>query len=422
MFLSMLLLAVLLPELPSDRTINTTLINEAASGPLKPRGQQAFRIQPDNVTLVEGGTGVLQCHVEGVTGAVQWVKDGLLLGPNRSMPGFPRYSMAGDEGKGEFNLQIERVTLEDDSPYECQVGQSESSIGIISHTVWVTVLIPPGKPVIEEHSGVSEVEWVAGVEYTVSCSVTDTKPASELKFTKREQPPRKGIKTKTHPGQLEAARDWKMLADVGQQLIFPPEIATTNLRPDIVLWSGLANPVHLVELTVPWEDAVDEVYEMKKLWYAQLATEAEQRGWRVQVYPLEVGCRGFVAHSTTRFLRDIGFSGQESQRIVLVELTVPWEDAVDEVYEMKKLWYAQLATEAEQRGWRVQVYPLEVGCRGFVAHSTTWFLRDIGFSGQESQRIVEMKGFWLGTSSIVERKQHRCKGRGVDILESDINK
>ncbi|MGH0175289.1 UNVERIFIED_CONTAM: hypothetical protein FKN15_069979 [Acipenser sinensis] len=70
------------------------------------------------------------------------------------------------------------------------------------------------------------------------------------------------------------------------------------------------------ELTVPWEDAVDEAYERKKLRYAQLATEAEQRGWRVRVYPVEVGCRGFVAHSTTRFLRDVGFSGQELRRTV----------------------------------------------------------------------------------------------------------
>ncbi|MGH0128506.1 UNVERIFIED_CONTAM: hypothetical protein FKN15_027537 [Acipenser sinensis] len=131
-----------------------------------------------------------------------------------------------------------------------------------------------------------------------------------------EQPPRKGVKTNSRPGQLEAARDWKMLADVGQWLIFPPEIATTNLRPDIVLWSGSARLVHLVELTVPWEDAVDEAYERKKLRYAQLATEAEQRGWRVRVYPVEVGCRGFVAHSTTRFLRDVGFSGQELRRTV----------------------------------------------------------------------------------------------------------
>ncbi|MGH0158052.1 UNVERIFIED_CONTAM: hypothetical protein FKN15_067377 [Acipenser sinensis] len=56
-----------------------------------------------------------------------------------------------------------------------------------------------------------------------------------------------------------------MLADVGQRLIFPPDIDTSNLRPDIVLWSGSACLVHLEELTVQWEDAVEEVYERKKL-------------------------------------------------------------------------------------------------------------------------------------------------------------
>jgi len=85
----------------------------------------------------------------------------------------------------------------------------------------------------------------------------------------------------------------KLLADLDQQLIFPPETATTNPWPDIVLWSGSARIVQPIELTVPWEDAVDEAYERKKLWYAHLATEAGQWGWRVQVYPVEVGCRGF---------------------------------------------------------------------------------------------------------------------------------
>ncbi|MGH0151409.1 UNVERIFIED_CONTAM: hypothetical protein FKN15_019883 [Acipenser sinensis] len=66
-----------------------------------------------------------------------------------------------------------------------------------------------------------------------------------------------------------------------------------------------------VWISMPWEDAVDEAYERKKLRYAQLAAQVEQRGWRVQVYRVEVGCQGFVAHSTTRFLRDIVFSGQE---------------------------------------------------------------------------------------------------------------
>jgi len=101
-----------------------------------------------------------------------------------------------------------------------------------------------------------------------------------------------------------------MLADLDQRLILPPEIATTDLRPDIVLWSGSARIVQMIELTVPWEDAVDEAYERKKLWYAHLATEAEQRGLRVQVYPVELGCRGFVAHSTTRFLSSFTLSTQ----------------------------------------------------------------------------------------------------------------
>jgi len=49
-----------------------------------------------------------------------------------------------------------------------------------------------------------------------------------------EQPPRKGVKTNSRQEQFEAARDWKMLADLDQRLIFPPEIAITNLRPGIV--------------------------------------------------------------------------------------------------------------------------------------------------------------------------------------------
>jgi len=52
------------------------------------------------------------------------------------------------------------------------------------------------------------------------------------------QPPIKGAKTDSRPGQLEAARDWKILADLDQRLIFPPEIASTNPLPDIffVVW------------------------------------------------------------------------------------------------------------------------------------------------------------------------------------------
>ena len=42
---------------------------------------------------------------------------------------------------------------------------------------------------------------------------------------------------------------------------------------------------------MPWEDAVGEAYKHKNL-----ATKAEQKGWRTKVLHVEVGCRGFYGH------------------------------------------------------------------------------------------------------------------------------
>ncbi|XP_053363734.1 nephrin [Clarias gariepinus] len=140
-------------------------------------GQQAFRTEPRNVTVRAGATALLKCEVLRASGTVQWVKDGLLLGPHRSLPGHPRYTMTGDENRGQYHLQIKDVRLEDDSPYECQVGRSETSHPIVSRTVWINVQIPPSKPRITQDS---EEPWVEGNEYTVTCIAPDAKPAADI--------------------------------------------------------------------------------------------------------------------------------------------------------------------------------------------------------------------------------------------------
>lgn len=133
---------------------------------------------------------------------------------------------------------------------------------------------------------------------------------------------REGQKKPNHPPstlklrELAKARDWKLLVDIGHQLIFPPEIASTTLRPDMVLWSPLMKSVYIIELTVPWENAVEEAYERKKLRYTELAMDAQQRGWSTKIYPVEVGCRGFVASSTIRLLRDLGVQGQALRQTI----------------------------------------------------------------------------------------------------------
>ena len=100
---------------------------------------------------------------------------------------------------------------------------------------------------------------------------------------------------------LNGAQDWQMLADLAKVLHFPCQIATTTVRPDIVIWSDSRKCVHLAELTVPWEGNFDLANERKRT-----RASCEDRGWACSVIPVEVGCRGFIARSTRSFLSNIG--------------------------------------------------------------------------------------------------------------------
>ncbi|XP_067367937.1 nephrin [Channa argus] len=145
------------------------------------QAQQAFRSEPRNLTVRMGATAVLKCEVLRASGTVQWVKDGLLLGPQRSLPGFPRYSMIGNPDRGQYHLQIENSQLEDDAFYECQASQSESSGAIVSNTAWFNVLIPPSKPYFQVDMA---TPWVAGEMYVVICVAPDAKPVADISLFK----------------------------------------------------------------------------------------------------------------------------------------------------------------------------------------------------------------------------------------------
>ncbi|XP_042079759.1 nephrin isoform X3 [Haplochromis burtoni] len=145
------------------------------------RAQQAFRTEPKNLTVRMGATAVLRCEVLRASGTVQWAKDGFLLGPERSLPGFPRYSMIGNPERGQYHLQIEDAQLEDDTQYECQVTSSESSSGIISRLAWLDVRIPPSKPYFDMDMS---TPWEAGKKYTVTCVAPDAKPLAEITLYK----------------------------------------------------------------------------------------------------------------------------------------------------------------------------------------------------------------------------------------------
>lgn len=68
---------------------------------------------------------------------------------------------------------------------------------------------------------------------------------------------------------------------------------------------------------------MDEAFKCKHLRCAELAVEAPHRGWSTEVFPVEVGCRGFVATSTIRLLRDFGIRGSKNVLYLHPDVLLP---------------------------------------------------------------------------------------------------
>ncbi|XP_008826276.1 nephrin isoform X1 [Nannospalax galili] len=149
--------------------------------PIPASAPRGFWALSENLTAIEGATVELQCGVSAPGSMVQWAKDGLLLGPNPRIPGFPRYHLEGDPVKGEFHLHIEACDLSDDAEYECQVGRSEMGPELVSPRVILSILVPPKVLQLIPEAG-STVTWVAGQEYVITCVSGDAKPAPDITF------------------------------------------------------------------------------------------------------------------------------------------------------------------------------------------------------------------------------------------------
>ena len=87
--------------------------------------------------------------------------------------------------------------------------------------------------------------------------------------------------------------------------IFPPHIAQTDLRPDIVIWNDTTRSVSLLELTVCHERNFTEAHQRKVARYLDLEEEIQRSQFRVKTHPIQVGCRGFVDISSFEGIRGI---------------------------------------------------------------------------------------------------------------------
>ncbi|KAK3766631.1 hypothetical protein RRG08_042410 [Elysia crispata] len=104
---------------------------------------------------------------------------------------------------------------------------------------------------------------------------------------------------------LDGCDDWDVSADLPEWDSHP------RLRPDIVIHSASTQQLIMVELTVPYENRMEEAHIYKREKYMNLSKEQENAGYKAVVMPVEVGARGFVGSSVYDLLAKLSICGNK---------------------------------------------------------------------------------------------------------------
>ena len=80
----------------------------------------------------------------------------------------------------------------------------------------------------------------------------------------------------------------------------PANIIVSKLRPDIVIINTKNNSVHLVELTVPFEQNINKAHERKINKYSDLTSDISDNGYTCDLTCIEIGSRGLITPETIK--------------------------------------------------------------------------------------------------------------------------
>ena len=67
-----------------------------------------------------------------------------------------------------------------------------------------------------------------------------------------------------------------------------------------------------------------------------------------------------IVHTTLR--PDIVIWSTATKQVIMIELTIPWEERIEAAYERKKIKYDELRADCENKGWKAWCTPVEIGC------------------------------------------------------------
>ena len=110
---------------------------------------------------------------------------------------------------------------------------------------------------------------------------------------------------------LDGFDDWDVSADLPEWDSHPSKFKETRLRPDIVIHSAATQQLIMVELTVPYQNRMEEADMYKREKYMNLTKELENTGYKAVVMLVEVGARGFVGSSVYDLLTKLSTGGNK---------------------------------------------------------------------------------------------------------------
>ena len=86
---------------------------------------------------------------------------------------------------------------------------------------------------------------------------------------------------------------------------------------------------------------------------------------------------------------DVVLYSRKIKKVIMCELTCPWEENAEWAHERKLESYEDLRQEMIENGWKASVFAVEVGCRGFASRTLRGFFTAIGCSNRKIKTATD---------------------------------
>ncbi|GFN99417.1 polyprotein [Plakobranchus ocellatus] len=87
---------------------------------------------------------------------------------------------------------------------------------------------------------------------------------------------------------------------------------------------------------------------------------------------------------------DIVIHSASTQKIIMVELTVPYESRMEEAHAFKEGKYLELTKELKKDGYEDKAVPVEIGAREFVGSSAYGLLSKLSIGGNKRTKALRL--------------------------------